>query len=166
MDIAIRSVGEASGHSGNAFVPGDRVWSYLYRSPEGLIERLDVLEAERDQLPFEGGVICCWSQLIKEKGVSEAEERRAALQSADEVFLSLFEADEAEAADEETSGARDRLKFFLALQLERKRVLKPLGGRRYRHMPTKRELVVPDMEITGELIASFQDEIASMGVSP
>jgi hypothetical protein len=166
MDIAIRSVGEASGQSGTAFVPGDCVWSYLYRSPEGLIERLDVLDGELEQLQLEGSVICRWSQRIKEKGVSEAEERRAALQSADDVFLSLFETEDSEEDEEGVAAARDRLKFFLALQLERKRILKPLGGRRFRHMPTKRELVVPDMAITGELIASFQDEIAQMGVSP
>jgi hypothetical protein len=116
MDIAIRSVGEVSGLTENPFTPGDTVWSYLYRTTDGYIERLDILSTEKDQLELEGTVICRWSQLIKEKGVTEAEERRAALQSADEG-----------------------------------------------HMPTKRELPVPDMEITPELIAGFQNEISLMG---
>ena len=163
MDIAIRSVGEVSGISEEAFSPGDTVWSYLFRGPDGLIERLDILDQEREQLELENPVICKWSQRIKEKGLSEADERRAALQSADEVFLSLFEEDSEQADDQPVEEARDRLKFFLALQLERKRILKPLGSRRFRHMPTKRELTVPDMAITPELVTSFQQEISLMG---
>lgn len=164
MDIAIRSVSEESGLSGEGFKPGDFVRSYLYRSDEGLIERIDVLETEREQLSLGGGVICSWSQQIKDKGISEAEQRRADLQSADEIFLSLFEdPPEGEETEDSITAARERLKFFLGLQLERKRVLKPLGGRRYRHMPSKRELKIPELDITPELIADFQQEISMMG---
>ena len=164
MDIAIRSVGKNSGISETPFHPGDIVWSYLYRTGEGFIDRLDILEGEREQLQLEGPVICRWSQRIKEKGVSEAEEKRSALQSADEVFLSLFEEGQEPAEEGLVDETRERLKFFLALQLERKRILKRLGGRRFRHMPTKRELTVPDMEITPELITAFQEEISLMGL--
>ena len=164
MEISIRSVDEASGVSGKPFAPGDRVWSYLYRSPEGPIERIDIHEEEAEQLALPGPVICKWGQRIKAKETSEAEERRAALQSADEVFLSLFEEPAGEEAGEAIGKTRDRLKFFLALQLERKRILKPLGKRRFRHMPTKREVTVPELAITPELIADFQEEIALMGM--
>lgn len=168
MDISIRSVDAVSALSGKPFSTGDRVWSYLYRTPDGQIERMDFLDDEQEQLEqeLEGAVICKWSHRIKDKGASESEAKRAALQSADEVFLSLFEDipdEEATPAVEET---RARLKFFLALQLQRKRILKPLGGQRYKHMPTGRELAVPEIEITPELIASFQEEISLMGVSP
>jgi len=163
MDISIRSVDEASALSGEPFVPGDLVWSYLYRGADGQLERMDIHEREREQLQLAGPVVCRWSQRIKDKGVTEAEERRAALQSADEVFLSLFD-DIPEGEDDPAAAeARERLKFFLALQLERKRVLKPLGSRRYKHMPTGRELSVPDREITADLLASFQKEIGQMG---
>ena len=163
MDIAIRAVDDVSALSGQAFAPGDTVWSYLYRTPEGQLERVDVLESERDQLQPEGLVVCKWSQRIKEREASEADERRAALQSTDEIFLSLFEEQPEPETEDSLGEARDRLKFFLALQLERKRILKPLGGRRYRHMPTKREFVIPDLEITPELVAGFQKEISLMG---
>lgn len=162
MDIAIRSVAEVSGVSGEPFTPGDRVWSFLYRTSDGQIDRMDCLSAEREGLSLEGGVICSWEHRIKEKQASEADERRAALQSADEVFLSLFEELEG-SEDSMVDEARDRLKFFLALQLERKRVLKPLGNRRFRHMPTKREITVPDLEISPELLIQFQQEIELMG---
>ncbi|MEX0330108.1 MAG: hypothetical protein AB3N64_01680 [Puniceicoccaceae bacterium] len=166
MDIAIRSVGKVSGHSEAPFSAGDIVWSYLYRTKEGFIDRLDILEEERDDVQLEGAVICRWSQQIKEKETSEAEEKRAALQSADEIFLSLFE-EPVDGGDEGlVDETRDRLKFFLALQLERKRILKRLGGQRFRHMPTKRELTVPELEISPELITAFQEEISLMGSMP
>lgn len=161
MDIAIRSVDEICKVSGRAFVPGNRVRSYLYKNEEGLIDRVDVLEEHRGQLSIDGTVICSWGHQIKPKDNAEAEERRAALQSAEEVFLSLYE--EAPAKEDGLlDETRDRLKFFLALQLERKRILKSLGNRKYRHMPSKRELVVPDLAITPELIKLFQDEISLM----
>ncbi len=162
MDIAIRSVDKVSALSGAEFVPGDLAWSYLYRSPEGILERVDILDGEQEQLELEGPVVCRWSHRIKDRETSEAEEKRAALQSADEVFLSLFE----ETGEEDPAAAesRERLKFFLALQLQRKRILRPLGGRRFKHMPSGRELTVPDLEITPELLAGFQGEIGHMGM--
>jgi hypothetical protein len=163
MDISIRSVGEASAVSGEAFKPGDRVWSCLFRSPEGLVERIDVLEAERESLEVGEQVLCKWSHTIKPRKESEAEARRAALESADDVFLSLFEDPEGEESADQLEETRDRLKFFLALQLERKRVLKPLGNRRFKHMSSGREVTVPELEVTPELIQAFEREIALMG---
>jgi hypothetical protein len=155
MEFAIRSVSEASMVSGQTFVPGDRVWSVLYRTAEGAVERADVLAGERDQLRLEGEVLCQWGHRIKEPEVSEAEERRAALQSREEIFLSLFEAEEGEAEETpEVRETRDRMKFFLSLELERKRILRPLGRGRYRHVASKRELTVPQLELTPDLVAS------------
>ncbi|NDV62439.1 hypothetical protein G0Q06_08260 [Puniceicoccales bacterium CK1056] len=155
MEVPIKSVGEQSFVSGKAFVPGDRVWSCLYRTDEGVLERVDVLEEEREQLNLDAGVLCKWSQMIKEREISEAEVRKADLQSTDEIFLSLYDELEEDGDDSaEIRETRDRLKFFLALQLERKRVLKPLGRGKFRHMPTKREFEVPQLELTPELVAA------------
>jgi hypothetical protein len=163
MDIAIKSVDEVSAISGKSFSPGDTVWSYLYHTAEGLLERMDILQEEQGQLDLEGAVICRWSQRIKDREATAAEERRAALQSADDIFLSLFDEIPGGEDDPAAAESRQRLKFFLALQLERKRVLKPLGSRRFKHMPSARELSVPDMEITSDLLTRFQQEIALMG---
>jgi hypothetical protein len=167
MEIPIRSVGERSALSEKPFVPGDRVWSYLYRAADGALERVDVLDAERDELNLEGGILCKWSQVIKARGVSEAEVRQAALKSTDDIFLSLY--DEVGEEADDSPGARetrDRLKFFLALQLERKRVLKPLGRGRYRHMPSKRELMVPQLELTPELVTAHLKAEGLMAAEP
>jgi hypothetical protein len=112
---------------------------------------MDALEEEREELQLPEAVLCQWSHRMREPAVSEAEARRAALQSAEEVFLSLYE----DGQDGEAGAARDQLKFFLALQLERKRVLRPLGGGHYRHVPSKREFTVPQLELTPELVAGF-----------
>ena len=163
MDIAIRSVGEVSAVSGEEFRPGDRVWSCLFRTAEGLVERLDVLESERDELEIGERVLCKWSHTIKPRVESEADARRAALESADDVFLSLFEDPKTDEGEAELGETRDRLKFFLALQLERKRVLKPLGNRRFRHVPTGREVSVPEIPVTQDLVRAFEKEISLMG---
>lgn len=165
MDIAFKSVGEASALSGQPFQPDDAVWSCLVRGPDGVLDRVDVLQSERESLQLEGSVICQWGHRIRRRDQSEAEEKRAALQSAEEIFLSLFDGDSGEGQSgqgiiEET---RERLQFFLALQLERKRVLRAVGRRRYRHVPSGREFEVPDMEITPEMLTRFNTEIAMMG---
>jgi len=143
MDISIRTVSEVSAISEKAFVPGDRVWSLLFRDPDGVVERMDVLPDELEQVNLEGGILCKWSQLIKEHESTEAELRRAALQSTEEVFLSLYEEEEVESEEESVKETRERLKFFLSIQLERKRVLKPAGGQNYRHVASKRIYKVP-----------------------
>jgi len=157
MDLSIQSVGSASVLSGKAFSPGDRIWSVLFRTAEGGFERADVFEAEREAFKPEGDILCQWGHRVKPVRTTEADEKRAELQTAEEVFLSLFEAD-AEDDGEGVQATRDRLKFFLSLQLERKRILRPLGGGRYRHMPSKREYRVPQLELTPELVASHLKE--------
>ena len=127
-----------------------------------MIERVDLHAGERGGIELPGPLLCQWQHVIQSKDTSEAEERRAALQSAEEVFLSLYDEPEGEGGQPLVNAARDRLKFFLALQLERKRILKPIGGGRYRHVPTKRELSVPSLEITPELISDFQQEIGML----
>ena len=161
MELSIQSVGTESVHSGKAFLPGDRIWSVLYRSAEGSFVRADVFEEEREALNPDGDILCQWGHRVKPVRTTEADGKRAELQTAEEVFLSLFETeegDEEETAGEGVKAARDRLKFFLSLQLERKRILRPLGGGRYRHMPSKREFRVPQLELTPELVASHLKE--------
>lgn len=156
MDFSIRAVGEVSTVSGAPFSPGDRVWSYLYRTSDGSIERADVLEEERAYLQLDGGILCKWAHRIREPQASEAEIRREELKNTEEIFLSLYEEpEESGETDPELAAERDRMKFFLAIQLERKRILRPLGGGRYRHMPSKQVFTVPELELTPELVAQY-----------
>ena len=160
MEISIRNVSDTSGISGRPFSPGDLVWSCLYRDEDGVLDRLDVHTEELEDWERGKSILCKWSQVIKKREATEAENKRAALQSTEEVFLSLYE--EAEEEDKSLTEARDRLKYFLAIQLERKRVLKPASAGKYRHVSSKREYNVPRLELTPELAVQFQKEMATL----
>lgn len=157
MELSIRTVGELSTISGTPFAVGDEVWSYLYRGNEGQIERADVLAQEREELQLEGLFLCRWSHRIRERGATEAELKREALQNSEAVFLSLFEDPEVETPTEsDASGlTREQLKFFLAIQLERKRVLRRLSAGTYRHVALKRVFEVEEFAFTPELVAAL-----------
>ena len=162
MDWSVGKVSSASTLSGETFEEGERVCSLLFLSPEGGLERVDVREEERDHVGERGRLLCRWTHQIKPRVEDPAEERRAALQSAEESFLALYEDTEEEAeeeTDEATEAARERLKFILSLQLERKRVLRPLGKGRYLHVATKREYEVPQLPLTPELVRDLKDDL-------
>lgn len=157
MDLSIKTVGEISTLSGQPFAVGDEVWSTLYRGKDGQIERADVLAHERGELQLEGAFLCRWCHRIRERGATEAEIKREALLNSEAVFLSLFETDgtgpEADAGGEGLS--REQLKFFLAVQLERKRVLRRLSAGTYRHVALKRVFEVEEFPFTPELVAAL-----------
>ncbi|NBD37370.1 MAG: hypothetical protein GVY10_02245, partial [Verrucomicrobia bacterium] len=99
MDWSVGKVSSASTLSGETFEVGERVCSLLFLSPDGGLERVDVREEERGQVGERGRLLCRWSHLIKPKPDDPAEERRAALQSAEESFLALYEDTEEEAEE-------------------------------------------------------------------
>lgn len=166
MELSIKTVGECSSISGVPFAVGDEVWSYLYRGGEGQIERADVLAQERGDLQLEGGFLCRWCHRIRERGATEAELRREALQNSEAVFLSLYEEGGEEAAAPESGLTRAQLKFFLAVQLERKRVLRHLGPGRYRHVALKRVFEVEEFPFTPELVSALLSADAVSTDSP
>lgn len=162
MEMSLKPVSAVSHASGRAFIPGDPVRSVLLRREDGLLERLDCLESEAGAFQLEGPVLCRWSQVFREREASEAETRRNDLESMEAAFLGLYEEEDGDAGE---AKARQRLKFFLALQLERKRILKPLASGRYRHGPTQKVFEVPQLEITPELIAEFGQEFGGLRFS-
>jgi len=168
MDLQIRSLARQSSLSGTAFVAGDRVVSFLYRSEDGLIERGDVLLGEAQEYTPPGPLICRWTQRIRASEDAEAEARRQSMLTAEEMFLSLYE-DPADGADDSGAAAdgavaqtRDLMKAVLALMLERKRVLRSLRGGRVLHVRSKREYTVPEVEITPENIISIEAELGAI----
>jgi len=100
------------------FEEGDRVASALVRRPSGDLERVDVLEAESDQAPFEGEPICRWTVTFKPKPDDGKEEAAALELTAENLFASLFEGEQG------PSRENAQLKHFLALMLERRRTLR------------------------------------------
>lgn len=170
MEWTVGRIAEESSVSGKALAAGDRVWSYLFLDSEGAVQRMDVLAEEAESVERPRQLLCCWQSTVKGRETSGAAERQAALESAEASFLALFEEAEGgeSGAAEDVAGeelaesmraARERLTFILALQLERKRILRPLGKGRYLHVASKREFTVPQPELTAELIRGLREDV-------
>jgi len=163
MDWQIKTLSRKSTLSGESFKPGDRAVSLVYVDDEaGDLDRADLHENELDQLQLPGQVLGRWTWVMKdpEDGATNAADTVA---SAEDFFFSLFENEAGEEQDRS-----DALKHLLALLLERKRVLRPVGPRQtsgaklYRHVKTKQELSVPIAEISRELMFKIEDTLGDI----
>jgi hypothetical protein len=145
--------------SGEPFAEGARVASYLVRSPTLEIVRHDVLEAHAVRFAPEGFVACRWVQVFKPRRPGENSDRALKL-TAENLFFAL--ADPATEATPENT----RLVQFLALMLERKKLLRPKGrsedGERniFEHAKTKQLVEIPAGELTPEFFVAVQEQLS------
>ncbi|MGA2052638.1 MAG: hypothetical protein ABSH19_04935 [Opitutales bacterium] len=153
-DWPIKSLARSSFASGRAFALGERVTCVIYRSPEGLL-RADLGEEEAEAWQAPGEVLGRWVRKVEDE--DEAALRRQSLASAEEMFLAMAQ---------ESAGAgpdKDLLLQFLALQLERKRVLRPVGttagSQKYLHVKTQQQFSVPQQELNPERVAALQKQL-------
>lgn len=167
MDLTFSPLAAQCRLTGRAFAAGERVVSYLGRDATGAVVRLDVApEAEtRDDFARPPVVLCRWVQAYKPRASHENPERALKL-SAESLFLAL--ADPAnEPAEENVPLLR-----FLALMLERKRLLKPRGrtadGARdiFEHAGTRQRYEVPAGELTPEFFLRVQSQLGVLVGEP
>jgi hypothetical protein len=150
--------------SGQPFHEGDRVTSLLVQTASG-IARLDALEPSAASLTPEGFVVCRWTQVFKPQAVGENRDRALKL-TAETLFLTL--ADPATEATPES----DRLVRFLALLLERKRLLRPRGrtadGSRelFEHARTKQTFEVPSIDLSPEFFTAVREQLSVLVGEP
>ncbi len=161
MELNLQPRSQSCLVSGRPFADGDRVASFLLRGVDGVIARCDVLAEHADGFAPPGFVICRWVQIFKQASREENTGRLLKL-TAENLFLTL--ADPAtELAPENT-----RLVQFLALLLERKKLLRPRGrtadGERqvYEHLRTKQLYDVPAGELTPEFFAAIQEQLGAL----
>ena len=158
MELSLQPLAAASWVSHRAFVEGDRVVSYLVRSVTNEVERHDVLVTEDGDFRPAGFVFCRWVQIFKPRKLAENPERALKL-TAENLFLTL--ADPAN----EPNPANLPLLQFLALMLERKRLLRPRGvaadGERnlFEHVRTHQMYEIPAGELTPEFFARIQEQL-------
>lgn len=139
--------------------------SYLITLKTGEVIRNDLLEAEVPKFTPDGLVVCRWVHVFKTKRLNENPERALKL-TAESLFVTL--ADPAT----ESSPESTRLLQFLALMLERKRVLRPKGrsadGARnvYEHAKTKQLYEVPVGELTPEFFVQVQAQLGLLVGEP
>jgi hypothetical protein len=146
--------------TGRPFAPGDRVVSCLVRTgaAEGLA-RFDMAEAARPDFAPPGVRVCEWVQVFKVR-TSDADAARLLRLNSENLFLTL--ADPAV----EIAPENARLVQFLALVLERKKILRPKGrtadGARqlYEHAKSKQLYEVPAGELSPEFFLSLQEQLS------
>jgi len=162
MDLNLQPLATACFVSGERFAEGSRVVSLLVRNAQMEVARYDVLETQRNELAVEGTLVCSWVQPYKPRQKQENPDR-ALKMTAENLFLTL--ADPSNEPDAETL----RLIQFLALMLERKRILRPKGTRsddegrlhaRYEHAKSKQVFEMPQADFSPEFFIAVQAQLS------
>ena len=165
MDLNLQPLDVACFVTGDAFQEGDRVVSRLVRNASLEIMRYDVAETRVAELAVEGTLVCSWVQAFKPR-LKEANPDRALKMTAENLFVTL--ADPANEPDAETV----RLIQFLALMLERKRLLRAKGrsadgGRNvFEHAKTKQLFEVPAGEFDPAFFVAVQAQLSVLVGGP
>lgn len=146
--------------SGEAFVDGARVASCLVRAESGVeIMRYDVLEAHAANFAPPGFIACKWVHAFKARRAGENPDRALKL-TAENLFVALAD------PTTEPTPENTRLVQFLALMLERKRILRPKGRsadgarNRYEHAKSKAIFEIPSGELTPEFFVAVQEQLS------
>lgn len=164
MDLNLQPLSLTCFVSGQPFAEDDRVASFLVRKTPSEVARYDLLETQGGAFSPEGFIVCRWVHVHKMRTRAENSERTLKL-TADTLFLTLAD------PSTELSVENERLVQFLALMLERKRLLRPRGrsadGSKlvYEHAKTKLLYEVPAGELNPEFFIAIQEQL-SMLVGP
>lgn len=166
MEMQLQPLATTCAVSGESFVEGARVASYLVRVGAALeIVRYDVLEAHAAGFAPEGYVACRWVQAFKPRRAGENPDRALKL-TAENLFVTLAD------PTTEPTPENTRLVRFLALMLERKKILRPRGrsadGQRLRfeHAKSKAIFEVSADELTPEFFVAVQEQLSVLVGAP
>lgn len=166
MDLNLQPLAQTCFVTGQPFVEGERVLSHLVRNAsETEVMRYDVREASvADYVPA-GFVACRWVHAFKPRKPGDTTQRELKL-TAENLFLTL--ADPTNELNEEST----RLVQFLALMLERKRLLRPKGRSAdgscnlYEHAGSKQMYEVPAGELSPEFFMAVQTQLSVLVGEP
>ncbi|MBI5691171.1 MAG: hypothetical protein HZC55_13880 [Verrucomicrobia bacterium] len=160
MELQLQPLATTCFVSGEPFGEGDRVTSHLVRVGAALeIVRYDVLERHATGFSPEGFVACRWVQAYKPRRAGENPDRALKL-TAESLFVTLAD------PTTEPTPENTRLVQFLALMLERKKILRPRGKSvdgqrvRYEHAKSKAMFEVPAGELTPEFFVAVQEQLS------
>jgi hypothetical protein len=159
MEMQLQPLATTCFVSGEPFVEGARVASFLVRTASLEIIRYDVLEEHLAGFAPEGFVACRWVHAFKPRRADENADRALKL-TADNLFVALAD------PSTEPTPENTRLVQFLALMLERKKLLRPKGrstdGLRnvYEHAKSKQLFEVPIGELTPEFFIAVQEQLS------
>ena len=165
MELNLQPRAAACFVCGQPFREGDRVASLLARTDAGAVVRYDALESHAGSLHPEGFVACRWVQVFRPPQKEENAERALKL-TAETLFLPLAD------PSTEATPEPERLVRFLALMLERKRLLRPRGrapdGTRdlYEHARTKQLYEVPAIDLSPEFFVAVREQLSVLVGEP
>ena len=160
MELQLQPLATACFVSGEPFVEGARVASHLVRTGPALeIVRYDVLESHVAGFAPEGHIACRWVHVFKPRRAGENPDRALKL-TAENLFVTLAD------PTTEPTPENTRLLQFLALMLERKKLLRPRGvsadgqRNRYEHAKSKVIFEVPVGDLTSEFFVAVQEQLS------
>lgn len=166
MELSLQPVATTCQVSGEPFVAGARVASHLVQvGPSLEIVRCDVLEQHLGAFTPPGPVACRWVQPFRPRRGGENPDRALKL-TAESLFVTLAD------PTTEPTPENTRLLQFLALMLERKKVLRPRGRSadglrlRYEHAKSKAGFEVPAGELTAEFFVAVQEQLSVLVGAP
>jgi hypothetical protein len=165
MDLILQPSATQCAVSGTAFQEGDRVVSFLGHDAAGAVARWDLLASAEAQFQAPAPTICRWVHVFKPRAKEENTERTLKL-GAESLFTTLCD------PAVELSAENTPLVQFLALMLERKKLLRPKGltadraRRIFEHAKTKQLYEVPVGDLTPEFFVKVQQQLGVLVGEP
>lgn len=172
MELNLHPIATRCYVSGRDFAEHDRVVSYLVREATGEVARRDLLEAEDGRFMPPAFIYCRWVTAFKPRR-DDNSERNLKL-TAENLFLTLAipAGATSDTIDASSQGLNTPLLQFLALMMERKRLIKPRGytedGSRqiYEHMPSHQLYEVPVGDLNQEFFIKIQEHLGVLVGTP
>lgn len=158
MELNLHPIATKCCVSGREFAEHDRVVCYLVREENGLTGRRDLLESEDANLVKPAQVYCRWVVVFKPRLLQENADRNLKL-TAETLFLTLAD------PTNPPSEMNTPMVQFLALMLERKRLIKLRGltedkqRQIYEHMPSHQMYEVPVGILDQSFFMKIQEQL-------
>ena len=173
MELNLHPIATKCYVSGRDFAEHDRVVSYLVREASGEVARRDLLESEDGRFMPPAFVFCRWVVAFKPRRGEENADRNLKL-TAENLFLTLAipAGATADTIDESSQGLNTPLLQFLALMLERKRLIKPVGYTEdrsrqvYEHRASHMRYEVPVGDLNQEFFIKIQEHLGVLVGTP
>lgn len=172
MELNLHPIATKCFVSGREFAENDRVVSYLVREATGEVARRDLLESEDGRFMPPAFIYCRWVVAYKPRR-DDNSERNLKL-TAENLFLTLAIPAGAttETIDASSQGLNTPLLQFLALMMERKKLIKPVGysedGTRqvYEHRASHQRYEVPVGDLNQEFFMKIQEHLGVLVGTP
>jgi hypothetical protein len=172
MELNLHPIATKCFVSGREFAENDRVVSYLVREASGEVARRDLLEGEDGRFMPPAFIYCRWVVAYKPRR-DDNSERNLKL-TAENLFLTLAipVGATAETIDASSQGLNTPLLQFLALMMERKKLIKPVGftedGARqvYEHRASHQRYEVPVGDLNQEFFMKIQEHLGVLVGTP